>query len=297
MARFGRGQPHAPIFLRAPLVAVVAAAAAFTPIHVVLAEARRPAPTHISYVRPSRASFVPDRLASQIHVIGVRAPSPRRVDVLQLRNSAAPAVESEARAPRLIVVLTEPRRSAGHVLQLHNPAAPVVAAEPRAPRATVVLTDQRRGVSHIIQLHAPAAPVVVATPAPWPHVLTVAEQRALRERQSSVLYVRPSRTSLVPDRLPVRVHVISQVGSRIRVMREPVLLFVHGGPVPVVAVALPLQLEDRSGFRYGAVDASGVRYVVIEQGGVRYAIAEDSSAAQQTVDQSHPRVEGDVAGT
>src|ERR1043166_5071408 len=57
---------------------------------------------------------------------------------------------------------------------------------------------------------AAAAAVVAATLAPQIHVISLAaDRRALpQERRASVTYLRPSRTSLVPDRLPRQITLV-----------------------------------------------------------------------------------------
>jgi len=64
---------------------------------------------------------------------------------------------------------------------------------------------------------------------------------------------------------------------------------VHGGQ-PAGPVALPLQLEDRSGSRYGVLDQSSKRYLVVDQSGVRYAAQEQSKVSKQVEDQSGPKL-------
>jgi hypothetical protein len=64
---------------------------------------------------------------------------------------------------------------------------------------------------------------------------------------------------------------------------------VYGGQ-PAGPVALPLQLEDRSGSRYGVLDQSSKRYLVVDQSGVRYAAQEQSKVSKQVEDQSGPKL-------
>lgn len=207
MARFGRGQPHAPLFLRAPLVVALVSAATASPVHVVsLTSERTPRPlaSHVYYLRPSRTSLVPARLAPQLQVVSLAAIRvqhlAREADVLFLRNPAAPPAAAVP-APQLHLILAERRRPdpSAHVLILRNALAPV------APK-----------------------------PGPQLHVLLQGIERQPLSRRTSLLYVRPSLASLVPARLPPQIHIVSQVGDRTRVIREAMLLALKGPPAVVV---------------------------------------------------------------
>jgi len=80
--------------------------------------------------------------------------------------------------------------------------------------------------------------VVAAKPAPQIHVISLATERLPVIRRAAIVYLRPSRTSLVPTRLPVQVHVVSRVGDRIRVRREPMVVVLHGGQLFVAFTEL-----------------------------------------------------------
>src|SRR5437879_3335699 len=45
---------------------------------------------------------------------------------------------------------------------------------------------------------------------------------------------------------------------------------------PLVVIALPLQVEDRSTFRYGVLDQSTKRYLLLDSSTGRYLLVEDS---------------------
>lgn len=315
MARFGRAQPHPPIFLRAPLVAVVAAAATVSPIHVIQAEARRPPVTHVYYLRPSRTSSVPDKPAPQVHFIGAgRSRVGRPADVLFIRNPQAPAAAPAAKAPASHVIIAKrvpiPLPRAVIIARSYTvdavvdpgkatPQIHVVGAVPhkasRRPDSVVIylrpsrtsLVPDRFAQIHVLlqprERALPATHVTLLRNAPAPaapfgklapqvHVVSLTVLRASHRPEGVVLYVRPSRTSLVPDRLPVRIHVVGQVGGRLRVVREPMLLYRHGGPLPPVVSALPLQVVDLGDDRYLVTDESGNRYLVREAGFPRYGV-------------------------
>ena len=235
MARFGRGQPHGPLYLRAPLIAAVVAAATVSPIHVVQAEARPRTATHVVYLRPSRSSFVPDRLAPQVHVVSL---VPQRA--LRLGREAS-------------------------ITQLRTAAAAVAAPQLPPPAIHVVGQRGARRDGAVVQLRTVVAPAVVAQPAPQIHVVGVADARALRPRPVMVRYVRPSRSSLVPDRIPQRIRVVSLVGARQRVMREPLVALLHGFRPPSLALDEPLEVEDRSTMRYLLLLRSEDRYVIVQE--------------------------------
>jgi hypothetical protein len=57
------------------------------------------------------------------------------------------------------------------------------------------------------------------------------------------------------------------------------LCWIVGDPLPhtAVIISLPLEVEDRSGFRYGVLGQGGHRYLVVEQSGLRYLIEDDST--------------------
>lgn len=334
MARFGRGQPHAPIFLRAPLVAAMAAATG-SPIHVTLAESHRPPPSHVLYLRPSRGAVVPDRLAPQFHIIQAPRHKGFAGDVLVVRNPQAPAVVTPpARQP--LVLLAERRRpvsntpvifarsytvdavaDAGkatpqiHIVSLtpykasRRPDSVFLYVRPsrtslvpdRLPVQIHVLQQTRRradGASLVVVLRNPLVPTVIPDRIPQQiHVVSPTVARRAVKPDGLALYLRPSRASLVPDRLPPQIHIISRVGSRLRVVREPMLLFLHGGPPAIPVITMPLQLEDRSGFRYGVLDQGTKRYLVIEASGMRYVVEEDSAPKQEVKDQSHSKLDSE----
>lgn len=204
MARFGRGQPHGPIFLRAPLVAAIVATATVSPIHVVLADSHRPPASHVYIVRPSRASLVPDRLAPQIHVISVAAERNLRrpVRLIIQRAPQAPAVVS-ARAAPLHVVLARRglRPGTTPIIFAHNGTIAQEAGPARPQVRVISLTGLRR--------------------APRPDGL--------------VLYVRPSVASLVPDRLPPQIHVLGQ--NRRRADGASLVVLLRNPQAPVIAAA------------------------------------------------------------
>lgn len=302
MARYGRGQPHAPIYLRAPFIAVLAASTV-SPIHVVsaaVARARIPSirPQSIVYVRPNRASFVPDKLARQltiitvaperentrprgtalyvrpnraslvpdrlppqVRVIGlgdVRPPSVgRRTALVFLRNAAVPVVATPPPTRQPIVVTSRPRISRVEAVFLRTAAATVVTpdrlpaqpkvvqAEPRPQRKGAlvylrtaaaqiytppvkrlhVVSQARRGNqprrtmglgTPFVFMRNPTAEEVVDTGAPPSplHVLTRVPQRSARRPDGAFVYVRPNRTSLVPDRITQQVRTILQPRER-----------------------------------------------------------------------------------
>jgi len=57
------------------------------------------------------------------------------------------------------------------------------------------------------------------------------------------------------------------------------LVWIVGDPLPHVGVivSLPLEVEDRSGFRYGVLDQSTKRYLVIEQSSSKLKTEDDST--------------------
>jgi hypothetical protein len=89
---------------------------------------------------------------------------------------------------------------------------------------------------------AAAAAVVAATLAPQIHVISLAaDRRALpQERRASVTYLRPSRTSLVPDRLPRQITLVL-AGTTTPSWRHPArdadVLFLRNPQAPVAAPA------------------------------------------------------------
>ena len=296
MARFGRGQPHAPIFLRAPLVAAIVAAATVSPLHVITAE--RPAAygkrTTITYVRPPRSSFVPDRPLSQFHIITTAA---ARGNVrpngltLYVRNPQAPVASLDRLAPQVHVVSLTPQRVAirpdSAVIYL-RPSRAALVPDRLAPQIHVVSQLRRRTeyTPLIILLRNPQAPVVPASIAPQIHIVSSTVWRRAVRPDGSVVYLRPSRTSFVPDRLAPQIHVVSRVGDRVRVRREPVLLYQHGSlAAPIVELALRVTdlgvyrylVDDAGGSVLGLVDDPTVRYVAWDASGNLYLVWDGSA--------------------
>jgi len=258
MARFGRGQPHAPIFLRAPLLAAVAAAALASPIHVVsLAAERLPAEQRIAsviFVRPPVSSVVPDRLPPQVHILLQRS-RPPLVHVVQGRAPAAPIVSvPRSSAPHVVSLAAErgqiPSVRRAAVLVVRRAVTSVV-PDRLAPQVHVTLQNRRPPVVHVTQSHAPAAPVVPPTVAPQvAHVVSLAPERGRipSERRAAVVVIRRSVTSLVPDRLAVQVHVVGLPIERgqwgverratLRFVRPPVTSLVPNRVAPQLHVVL-----------------------------------------------------------
>lgn len=305
MARFGRGQPHPPIFLRAPLVAAIVATIA-SPIHVIQTDSHRPSPTHVYYVRPSRSSLVPDRLAPQSHIVLTTSTrhAGREVDVVVLRNPLAPAAVPDRVLQQSHVVLTfsarHPARDSD-VVVLRNPIVPVAAPSAGAPKPRVIQAQpgpRRLGFIQVTpawgadfipdrlptQIHVllqdhriPKTQVVVLrnalVPPAAPTRLAPQSHVVLQEQRPAKTHVVVVRNALVPPATPARlapqVHVISQVASRLRAVRAPLIVLLQGGLPPVTVFALPLQIEDRSGFLVALLDQSTKRYLVGEQSAVK----------------------------
>lgn len=214
-------------------------------IHVisptVLRAAERPT-GRVLYVRPSRTSLLPDRIEPQIHVLlqpRERALAPTHV--VFLRNAPVPPVVPDRLTPQ-IHTLVQPREralAATHVTFLRN------ALVPPAPFATL---------------------------APQIHVVSAVPRRASLRPDGVVLYLRPSRSSVVPAKLAPQIHVLSQVGSRTRITREPIILFLHGYIPPPTTFPRPLLVTDSSGARYLVVDDSMVRLDVEDDSDQRYGV-------------------------
>lgn len=211
MARLGRGQPRQPIFLRGAAAAVVVLAALPPQIHVVSqARAPRPAATHIIRLRAP----LPPALPQPFHIVLARpaARSTRsRTPVVVLRNPQAPAVVVATPAPPIHVLLARPIPArlarATHVRPSRSSFVPdrlppqlhLVLAAPSAFRRP------SRPANVVVERNPQVPPAVVAGPAPQIHVVTV---RVPPVRAVRVTYVRPSRSSFVPDRLPPQVRVV-----------------------------------------------------------------------------------------
>lgn len=268
MARFGRGQPHPPIFLRAPLVAAIVAATTTSPIHVIQTDSHRPAPTHVYVLRSSR-SLVPDRLAPQSHIVltfSARHPA-RDSDVVVLRNPVVPVAAPSVGAPKPHVIQAQPGPRRLGFIQV-TPAWGADFIPDRLPtQIHVLLQDHRVPKTQVVVLRnamvPPAAPTRLA---PQMHVL-------LQEQRPPKTHVVVVRNALVPPavatRLAPQVHIISQVASRLRAVRAPLIVLLQGGLPPVTVFALPLQIEDRSGFLVALLDQSTKRYLVAEQSAVK----------------------------
>jgi hypothetical protein len=277
MARFARGQPHAPILLRNTAALIVAAASAGNArIHVVdqaVQASRRPlaierSRSAVVFISPNNRSTVPLRLAPQIHLVGQavqraalletrterrhhvvfispndrstvppRLPPPPKVVGQAVARAAQQSVHAEDRmvmyvrpsrtslvpnriTPQVLVVSQaasapsasrHPARDAD-VTFLRNPAAPAVVATATAPPIHIVSlaslsASSARHPSRLpdgVQLRNPALPIS----APPPRVILAP---APRRPRVDVLYLRPSVSSLVPDRLAPQVHVVPLV--------------------------------------------------------------------------------------
>ena len=311
MARFGRGQPPKPIYLRNALVGAVVAATAAMPLRVVLAESHRPAPTHVIYLRPSRTSLVPDRLAPQLHIITASRRRPIDTGIIVQRTALAPVAPQQ---PHVIHVATAPRRHPT-ILLVRNPAAPVVVAvappaihvvtarrgaqpathvlvvrpsrtslvpDRLAPQVHIVTARTIRRDGSIVQLRNPViAAVVVAKAMPFDVVLAPSHRPA----PTHVLLVRPSRTSLVPDRLAPQIHVVLQHHG---VPRTHVF-FTRIPREAFTVVSIPLFLRDESSPFFLVLDRSGSRYALVDQSTSRYADLDSPLERYTLTDQSQPR--------
>jgi hypothetical protein len=103
---------------------------------------------------------------------------------------------------------------------------------------------------------------------------------------TAALY-RPERLEWIPSgRQPWRGLVPNRLGW---IVGDPL-------PHPQFIIALPLQVEDRSAFRYGLWDQSGKRYLVTLQSGLLIALDEDSAEAQALLDQSRVKLDPEDTG-
>jgi hypothetical protein len=189
--------------LRAPSIVVVATPA--PKLHVVSLTGLRAQPALrpglALYERPSRTSLVPDRLPPQLHVVSLlaqRTPLPgRRADIIVLRTAAASVV---------------------------TPSGP-------APQSHVLLQPRERSIARGAILQLRASSIAAAAAARRIHVVSLVPERAALQviRRAHILIVRPSRSSVVPDRLAPQIHVFLQ---RHGVPRTHVLLVRGGQPPP-----------------------------------------------------------------
>lgn len=229
MARFGRSQPHPPIFLRASLTSL-ATVAVVTSVHVISQsidrldlpskKLRRGAVVH---VRPARNSLVPDRLAPQITVVGqaterARLPVARR-PVLLLRGSPNAAPAASGATPRPVVTL-QAVATASRLRHAPTPLSVWLIAPP---------TD--------------GGTVASTPPAVKPVVLSQADQAASRHpaRQAHLAKLRNPAVT-VPDRLPPQITVVSQATERTRIpLIRRAAITVLRGVGAVFAPKLPAQ--------------------------------------------------------
>lgn len=215
MARFGRGQPHAPIFLRNTLVAAVAAAATVSPIHVVSSASARVGP-----------------------------PAERRASAIYLRTPLAQVVVAGTSAPQINVIsLTGLRASSvpkTHTIGLRSPL-PI----PPAPQIHVVGAKRTpRGPSRVIIGRTAPAAVTPAVAIPQqPHIIGLG--RAPRTGRGHVTFIRNAAVPVaVPDRLTPQIHVVSlpqrtpAAGRRAQVteLRNPAAPAVTPFVAPVIRV-------------------------------------------------------------
>ena len=216
--RLGRSQPHAPIFLRPPIVGFVVALGLAPQIHVVQAEPHRPPRTQVLALR---TPFAPPP-TDQSHVVSPAAwrfshPA-RAADVLVLRPPLTAAVP-EHLAPQLHVVsLVAERgplagRRARPTIQRTALTPPALSTQP-APPIHVVLPNRRARANPptTVLVHRTAlVPPELASGAAVPvHVIGPIWRVVHPARAADVLVVRSSVTSLVPDRLAPQLHVVLQ---------------------------------------------------------------------------------------
>lgn len=208
MARFGRGQPHAPIFLRAPLIAAVLAVAA-PQIHVVLAK-RAP-------------------------------PSARIASVTQLRNALVPAAAPEFVRPKLIVITDPGRRQKGRVVQVRNSAAELE-YDDRGPGQQIIQWSGRersRARADVVFTRNPVVvPAVAAPPAVRIHVVT-----PYRLKRPSVRLARLRAPDLPSAFIApaVRIHVVEpyrlkRPTAHATTLRAPTIPIVFTAPVVRIRV-------------------------------------------------------------
>lgn len=131
----------------------------------------------------------------------------------------------------------------------------------------------------------PLPRLTIFDPATLPIIQTVRWQmlpRALRgdvvQPFTAALY-RPDGLQWLPTgRQPWRGLIPNRLG------------WVAGSALPIIYVAHPLQIEDRSGFLYALLDQSTKRYLAAEQSGPRYPADESSKSVEQLEDRSTPKL-------
>lgn len=292
MARFGRSQPHGPIFLRAPLLAAVAAVATVSPIHII--EASRLPPlvrrTTVTYLRPPVSSLVPDRITPQIHVLlqPRRRPVPP-VHVVAIRNPQPGFLSALAPPNHVISLATErfrmERRAA--IIFLRPPVSSLV--PDRIPQQIHVLAQPRRGPIppvHVIALRSPQSAPLSAK-APPSHVVSLATERFRLERRTAIIFLRPNVGSVVPDRLPPRIHVLLQQRPR-PVIRRLGFVLVRPFRAPPVYTLLVLDLSDASGPAFDFTDASTPVWNLADRSCPVEAVTDTSIPASELDDASIP---------
>jgi len=222
MARFGRGQPHAPLYLRAPILAAAVVASLAPQFHIVLADAHRPPPAHVIYLRPSRTSLVPDRLGSPIHILLQRHRVPL-TQVVFFRNQGP--IVPDRLAPQFHIVQADPRASRhpardADVTTLRNRQVPVAETPRLAPQLHIIQSDPRmarhpaRDADVTLLWNTRLTTVIPDRLPPQIHVASLAFKRYPVIRPLAVQYIRPSRASLVPNRITKQLQIIGAASLR-----------------------------------------------------------------------------------
>jgi hypothetical protein len=196
VARLGRGQPFAPIYLRGHSTVPAKLA---PQIHVFLTTRRETT----ALVRDFGSKFiflrghstVPLRLAPQITVVlqtRHRDRNVRReeVSVITLRNALVTAAAAVVPAPQSHIVLQSRRRDAAQarnfarIVVLHGPQPPL-------PAPQIHVIQQRRGgrLGRVIFLRGPAAPIIA--PAPQIHIILFTRRKVSNARDiARILFLR-----------------------------------------------------------------------------------------------------------
>lgn len=249
MARRGRAQPQAPIFLRGALVGFVAASTFAPQIHVIQADAHRPPPGHVYFVRAPLAPLPTD----QIHVVSLTAwrvyqhPA-READVVFVRPSVSSVVPDRITPQSHVISLVDVRiPSRGRhasVTAIRNALVPPGLASGNAPQIHVQGVNRRVRISpttHVTALrNALVPPALASGNAVQIHVISPNWRTSHPARDADVILVRPSVASLVPDRICPQIHVVS---LRPRRPRPTTQASYRRNPAVTVSDRLPPQIH------------------------------------------------------
>lgn len=208
-----------------------------------------------AYVRPSRSSFVPDRLAPQTIIIRAnplasRHPA-RDADVILLVGRQPQAAAPSTPAPKIFVVEARPARR----LERQEPILLRTPALPSLPplRQIVVVSAVRRQLRHrqrtrILQLLAPAAPAIQAAPGTRP--LLILQRRGRRHsRRGQFLLFRGSPLATGPTIINEALRILDQGSGR-------------------------YPLLDLGNWRYLLLDEGEKRYLLSDMGDGRYLLTD-----------------------